>query len=190
MKSVFLFSTRLRVFLIELPPILLLIPSIFFNRHVDTLMKLYPLIISMSLLIIFIAIYFFRGMIINNEEVRCIGLFSSKEQAAIKKGRHLLITIIKKGRLRIELYGENTDGDSNYAWLKNEKPSEINLFRCKVNGRLGTVHRILRYFEAESDTADSLLNKDSYTEELENVIVSSYIREEGKTFKIFFKETI
>ena len=190
MKNIFLFSTRLRVFLIELPPILLLIPSIIYNGSVKTLMKLYPLIIMLSALIVFIAIYFFRAIIINNEELRTIGLFSTREKAIIKENRSLVVTKLSRRRIRIELFGQNDDGQGTYEWLKNEEPVEINLFRVKANGTSKTVAKILRYFEADSETVNALLLNDNFLFDTEKVSFTSSIVKEAKTVKILFKETI
>ena len=81
MKSVFLFSTKLKVFLIEIPPTVLLVPAIIYNNNVKTLMKLYPLIIALLGIIIFSAVYFFRAVKITNEEIRCVGPFSTSSNS-------------------------------------------------------------------------------------------------------------
>jgi len=190
MKSTFLLSTRFRFFLLEIPPILLLIPTIIYNNIVKSVMHLYPLMVMLCILIIFIPVYFFRGIIINNDEIRCIGPFSSKDKATIKKERTLVITVLKRGRLLIELFGKNDDGESTYSWLKSEKPVEINLFRAKSNGRARTIRKILRYFETDENDIHKLLTSDGFKTEYDKISFGSEISEKTKTIKIYFKETI
>lgn len=190
MKKIFLFSSRLRVYLTEIPPILLLIVSIKFNSGVDTLMKLYPLIISLSALSVFIAVYFFRGIVIGFDEVKCIGPFSSREKAIIAKDKKLVMTVLPKRRIRIELFGSGEDLAESCAWLKGDTSAHINLFRAKANGNEKTVRKILKYFGISEGTLTSLMKNDSFTEELEDVTVSTEILNEAKTVSIEFKKTI
>ncbi len=190
MKKIFLFSSRLRVYLTEIPPIILLIISIKFNSAVDALMKLYPLIVMTSGLIIFIGVYFFRAVLIGYDEVKCIGPFSSKEKAIITKDKSLLITLLPKRRLRIELFGNGDDLAESCAWLKGDTSQSINLFRAKVNGGMGTARRILKFFDIPESTFTSLIENDGYTEELENLTASSNTKNEAKTLTIEFTNTI
>lgn len=189
MKSLFLFSTRFRYFLTEIPPVLLLIISIKYNFSVDSLMKLYPLIIVLSGIIIFIGLYFFRGIKINFEEVRSIGLFSSRESSVINAGKTLHISILPKRKIQVELYGENEDYET-YAWLKNDDNSEINLFRAKSLGSYGTVRKILSYFGAEHEDIEKAITADTFSADYEKINVSTEITDNKKTFKIYFKETV
>ncbi len=189
MKSVFLFCTRLRYFFTEIPLIFLLVIAIKYNPDVEAMMKLYPLIIALSGVVVFIALYFFRAIKINFEEIKCIGLFSSREKAIINKGRTLHITILKKRKIRLELYGENDDFET-YAWLKSEDVTEINLFRAKALGSEGKVHRILSYFGAESDDIEKAFLIENFTVDYEKVTLTSEKNEQEKTFKIYFKETV
>ena len=66
MKGIAFFSSRLWVYLTELPVILLLVVAVRNNDAADNVGKLYPLIILLGAVIVFIAIYFFRGVIISN----------------------------------------------------------------------------------------------------------------------------
>ena len=190
MKRVFLLSTKFRFFLLEIPPILLLIPTVKYNNVVKSLMHLYPLMVMLCALIIFIPIYFFCGIIVSNEEVKCIGAFSSKDKATIKKERTLVITVLKKRRLLVELYGKNDDGENTYPWLRNEKNTEINLFRAKSNGTSRTLCKILKYFGADAADIERLLTSDGFKADYEKTTFASEISTEAKKVKIFFKETI
>ena len=190
MKKLFLFSSRLRVYLTEIPPILLLLVSIKFNAGVDTLMKLYPLIIMLSGLIIFIAVYFFRAVVIGFDEVKCIGPFSSKDKAIIAEDKSLVITVLPKRQLRVELFGNGDDLAESCAWLKDDVSSSINLFRAKANGNEKSVCRILKFFDIPYSTFTALIEKDGYAEDFENLTVSSDTQNEAKTINIEFKNTI
>lgn len=189
MKSIFLFSTRFRYFLTEIPPILLLIISIKYNSDVEDLMKLYPLIIVLSGIIIFIGMYFFRGVKINFEEIKCIGLFSSRESCVINAGKTLHISILPKRKIQLELYGENNDFET-YAWLKNEDSTVINLFRSKALGNSGTVRKVLSYFDVETEDIEKALSSDSFSADYDKITLNTEITDNKKTFKIHFKETI
>ena len=156
------------MFWVMIPPILMLIPVIRFNDGVKTMMKLYPLMIALFGLILFFAVYLFRAVLISKKEIKSIGAFSSKEMAKIEPGRTLVITVPKKRRIKIELFGMNDDTESSYAWLKNDEPSEINLFRATIGGGIKTAQKIVRYFDNDKNT------------------VSSEKDEENKIFRIYF----
>ncbi len=189
MKFLLFLSTRLKVFLTEIPPIILLMVSIIYNGALDTPFKLYPLMVTLCALIIFIPIYFLRGVFISYEEVRCVGFFSSKEKAIIKEDRMLAFTLLPKRKVRIELFSKNDDGDASYTWLQNEESVFINVFRARVNGKVGVIKKALRYFEIDEETIASALEKDDFSAELEKVNVMTEIENESKKVIIYFKET-
>ena len=190
MKKIFLFSSKLWVFLTEIPPITLLIIAINFNSEVDTLTKLYPLIITLSALIIFIAAYFFRAVVISYDSIKCIGPFSSKDKAIITKDKSLVIAILPNKRIRLELFGSGEDLAKNCKWLSGDDLSSINLFRAKANGTESTAKKILKFFDVTKEAFDKLMEKDGYSEEFENVKVCSNTVNEAKTITIEFKTTI
>ena len=190
MKKLFYFSTRPSTFLVEVPPALLLVPTIIYNSSVNTPMRLYPLIFALSALIIFFAIYFFRAVSISYEEIKCIGNFSSKEKAVIKEERALLITLLKRNRIRIELFGKNDDGDMTYAWLKNDTPAEINLFRAKINGGMKRAGKILRYFDADIENSAMCCEDSGLIFDSDKISVFAEKIGGFQTFKILFKQTI
>ena len=161
MKKLLFLSTKLRMFWVMVPPIVMLIPVIRFNDGVKTLMKLYPLMVALVGLILFFAVYLFRAVSISKKEIKCIGVFSSKEMAKIEPGRTLVITVPKKRRIKIEIFGMNDDSESSYAWLKNDEPCEINLFRATVGGGIKTAEKIVRYFENDKNTVSSEKNEEN-----------------------------
>ena len=189
MKSIFLFSTRLRMFLTELPPIIFLTFALIFNSKADDIMKLYPLIVVLAAIVILIFLYLFRAVIIRYDEVRTVGLFSSREHTVINENKTLVITLHPKRFMVIELFGDGGSFDT-YSWLKSEDSTVINLFRAKAYGSLNTVKKILRYFEVDEEIILTLIAKDCPEIDLEKIKVSSSTVHEGKSVKIYFKETI
>lgn len=190
MKFLFFLSTKLRVFLTELPPIILLAIAIIYNSAVDTPFKLYPLMVILCALILFIPIYFFRGVFINYEEVRCVGFFSSKEKAIIKDDRMLVLTPLPKKKVRIELFSKNDDGDSSYAWLESEESVFVNVFRARVNGKKNIIKKTLRYFEIPEDVIESALEKEDLSVELEKLKITTAVENDLKKVIVYFKETL
>ena len=190
MKFLFFISTRLKVFLTEIPPIILFWIAIIYNSAVDSPFKLYPLMVILCALIIFIPVYFLRGVFISYEEIRCVGFFSSKERAVIKEERMLVLTPLPKRKVRIELFSKNDDGDASYAWLANEEAVFVNVFRAKVNGKNGVVKKVLRFFETDEDIIAKALEKDDFSAELEKTNISTDIQNDEKQIILYFKETL
>lgn len=206
MKGVAFFSSRLWIYLTELPVILLLVISVRHNSAAENFGKLYPLIILLSLLIVFIAIYFFRGVIISNDEIKCVGVFSSKDSAIIKKDRTLVITTMNKKRIKLELFGDGGD-DPAYEWLRDDLPSEINLFRAKAYGSTSSVKRVLFYFDVPEDDIEAATKNtqridaqkafetpDSkklvFTADYKDINLSVLMGDDCREYRILFKETI
>lgn len=190
MRSLILFCSKLRLYLTEIPPILLLIVAIKFNNKLETFLKLYPLIILMSAAIIFIAVYFARFIVIKNEEIKTAGFFASREKVLIAKGKTIAITILEKRRIRVDVLELNSDS-SVYAWLKSEAPREVRMFSEKANGNIGTVRKIIEFYGVERDEASLAIENDEYAFEDENLKLSSLKTTDGeKQIRIFFKETI
>ena len=177
------------MFLTELPAIFFLVLAILFNDDSEELMKLYPLIVLLSAIIIFIFIYLFRGVIIRYDEVRTIGIFSSREQLVLNKDKTLVLTLQPKNFIVVEVFGEGKNFET-YAWLKSEDAREINLFRAKAYGNENSLKAVLRQFDVDDDIIDVLVEKDGERVELEKLILSSNTVHDGKSIRIFFKETI
>lgn len=174
----------------EILPVFLLIPAIAYNNRVNSVMRLYPLIFALSALIIFMVIYFFRGIVLSAEEIRCVGLFSSKDKAMIKKDRVLVISIMPRHRVRLEVFGSNDDTTENYAWLKQEAPTMINLYRARANGSASVAKRIMKYFEVDEADITAALSSESFSSEYEKISLSSSIYEDARRIEITFKETL
>ena len=189
MKGIFIFCTRLWAFLIEIPVIFLLLFAMNFNDEVTTPLKLYPLIVFCFLLIGFIFIYFFRGIYLSFEEVRMMGLFSSRDRALISKDKELLITVRKFGKVKIELFGTNEK--PTLEWLReDETTSKINLFRENAVGGKGSVKKILKLFEIPAENFGEILGSEEFTTEDAKIKLSAATVNEERQISIFFKETI
>lgn len=189
MKSIYLFSTKFKYFLTEIPPIILLIVSIYYNEKVNILGKLYPMITATSLLIIFIIVYYFRGIRLSCQEIKCYGRFSEHDKAEICANRELVITKLPKGKLKLELFGESTDFET-YAWLKDDTPSTINLFRSKCCGSDRTIKKILKYFDVTKEDGDKFISLPEYQTEDDNFKISSALVNDVRTVRVYFKETL
>ncbi len=164
MKNFYFFSSRLYVFLTELPLILLLVVAIRFNSASESLLKLYPLIVFTVGMMIFIMLYFVRGIKINADEVRAVGLFSSRDYVLLKDDSRILITDKGAGNLKVEVFGIN-DHSSVYNWKRNDTPDEINLFRATAIGSSSKIKKLLRFYGFSADVANEAVESESYTAE-------------------------
>ena len=188
MKKVFLFSIKIGFFFIE--ALLISLLSLVIYIDVISSVILIPLEILISAAIIFTVIFFFRAIVISFDRVRCIGLFSSRYNAFIKKDRTLVITKMPYKVLKVEIYGYNNDGDEGYAWLRNDIPTVINLFRAKTSGGTNSIIKVLRYFEVEEDVINTLITEKEFVADHEKLVASTEIENDCKLYKIFFKETL
>ena len=144
MKAVYIYASRLRAFWVLVPMSVLLMLSISFNDSVDTLLKLYPLIIFSIGAMIFTFIYLFRFISISYGEVKYIGRFTSRDSATVNAGKTLVIDLLEKNRISIKLYG-NEGYNPEIKWLTNEEGEggDVCLFRGKAYGGDGVAISIL-----------------------------------------------
>lgn len=177
------------MFLTELPPIIFLIFAIIYNNKADGLMKLYPLIALLIAIVILIFLFLFRAVVIKYDEVRSIGLFSSREQIIINKDKTLTISLHPKRFMVVEVFGDGGNFET-YSWLKSEENTTINLFRAKAYGSINTIRKILRYFDVDNETIAALISNDDVEFDLEKIKVSSATVHDAKSISIFFKETV
>lgn len=164
MKGIYLMGANPAMYWSEIPLAGLFALSIIFNKYSDSLTKLYPLIIVLGGAIVFVAIYFFRMVRVSYDEIRYIGLFSSRDKAIINEGKTLKIRMLGNFRFSIILFGH--DGFADFDWLKkdgSEEPTDIALFRGRGFGGKRAVGRILRYYGVDDGSRDyflSIINKD------------------------------
>lgn len=163
MKKTFLFCTKIWFYLSEIAPIALLLLAVSYNDNMKDGFKLYPLIFFSVACIIFIFLYFFRMIIISKEEIRSVGLFSSRDMAVIEKDTTLILTVLKNNKLRVELNGKSKMPDLSWAKKESFAPTDINLYREKAIGGKSAVNRVLKYFGISLEDAKSLLNSECFS---------------------------
>ena len=190
MKGIYFFSTKLRVYLTELPLIALLVFAIIFNDKADTLFKLYPLITALILGIIFIFIYFLRFVKISTDEVRCIGLFTSRDSTALKKDRRLVITLKKHKRLLVEVFAIGEAPLLDWVNPEEYRDSELNVFRAKTLGAKRSAKKLLSYFDIDESDFEKILDGESFEKEYEAITLFAITGENGKVISLKFNETI
>ncbi len=189
MKKIFLFSTRLRVFLTEIPLLVLLGIVISVHDSAPTVVKFYPLEILIGGVCVFIVIYFFRAVRISRDEIRQLGRFSSRDRATIEEGKTLVLTLAAKRHLTVELY-ESDDGAAALPFA-SEYAGRINLFRERTLGDQKTVRKILLYFGLSREEADGILEKLPKKEvEFESVAVRAEQKHDVTLFFIRMLETL
>lgn len=189
-KSIYLFCTRLWYYLTALPLAVILVFAIIYNSGAKNLLKLYPLIVITALGICFIFIYFFRAVKLSGDRIRKLGLFSGRDSALIVEGRELAITLERRKRAKIELFGH--DEAPALDWIDEEryKDMSVNLFRARVKGGKRAVKKIVSLFGATKDEAARLLESRSYECENDAVRISASESESIRTVRIAFKATI
>ena len=190
MKKAYIFCTKWWLYLTEIPPILILTLCIIYNNKVDTPQKLYPLIAFCSLVIIFIFLYFFRIIVISTEEIRTVGLFSSKDSAIIEKDRILVFTLLQKNKMKIELEGKTSA--PGFSWIKGGEYEEcyINIYRERAVGGKIAVSRVLNAIGVNHQEVSNFFEAKSLEKKYENITVTSYVNNEDRIIKIYFAKTI
>ncbi len=189
-KKLYFPCVVLRPILISIPLALLLAAAIALNNAVDTLLKLYPLIIFSILAMIFTFVYFFRVVSLSKEEIKVIGPFSSKDCSIINEGKTLIITRRRGNRISIDLFGNN-GVNADLDWLKNEQTvRDIYLFKSKVVGGTNSIIRILRYLGIDEADASEIAASDEYAKEYADYTVSVSSPEEMKEIRIKFTNTL
>ena len=173
MKGVFLFGSKLRVYLTELPVLILLALVISHNQYAENLLKFYPLIILLSAAAIFIAVYFFRGVYITREQVKEIGLFSGREREVIKKASTVVITLRKRGRMNLDLWEYSSE--PAFDWMKKDDDvtKDVRVFHSVVIGRRRSAERVLRYFGVDSSVAENIFSDATAVYEDQSIRVHS-----------------
>ena len=190
MKTLYLFCTKLRMYLSEIPLILLFTVVYHYNGYHDGLLKFYPLMVVIGLTMLFILLYFFRMISLSFDEVRDHGLFSSRDRAILNKDKKLVIEVHPHRILRVYVYGLD-GGVPELPWTGGEDyvQEDLCLFRGKALGGLSTVRRILTFYGADKETADALLSGDTCAEN-DLVAFDSRVGGDFPTFRITFKVTL
>lgn len=190
MKKLYTFCSKIAVYWIELPLAILLTLAIIFNGSSKALLKLYPLIVLCSMAIIFVFIFFFRLIQLGWDEIRYIGLFSSRDRAVITEGKKLDLLLVGKSAIKVTLIG-NDGKPAAFDWVKDSEPlRDICLFRGKMLGGKRTATRILKFYGADEATIRCLFVDIGYAADLENVTVSSYDDDGNLCISIKFNKTV
>lgn len=189
MKSLFLFCTKPWLYLSEIPPITLLVLAIAYNDVSDAVGALIPLILLMIFFIVFFFVFLFRAVIIKPDEIRKIGAFTDRDKVIVKKDMTLVLTLLRRGRIRIELFGTN-DSTPVYPWLANSPTHELCTFRARVNGKKRVAKKILSYYSVETEHFDEIFSANDFERELSDVKISASTSEDGRKIGIRFLKTI
>lgn len=191
MKSIYLFGTRLLMYWVMLPVGALLGLCIAYNKHAENLFKFYPLIIASILGLIFIFIYFFRVIRISYDEIRYIGLFTSRDSAVINEGKTLIIERGRGKRLKVSLFG-NDGVLADLDWLKStgDAPRDISLFRGKAIGGERAVRKVLKFFAVGEDDIKEILLGGMTSYENELILLEVFEDDDKETIKIKMLTTI
>ena len=192
MRKKHLFCTRMRVYLTELPLIILFAITLYYNQYSDELTKFYPLLIFLALSMIFILIYFFRTISISFQEIRYHGLYSSRDHAQIDEGKELIFTLYPKRKMRVELFG-NDGRPPELSWIKDDQnyvPVDIFLFRGKAIGGKRKLKSLLKYFGVYESDIDQIFYEDKFSADYEYVSLNSEINEDKTVVRLKMKQTV
>ena len=190
MKTLILFGTKLYVYLIEAPLILVLYGALKYNGEMTNLVKLYPLIVASILGIIFVLLYFFNAVILTSAKIKQFGLFSSRDSAIIKKDTSLSLTYLKNGNMRIELFA--LQKESALEWVDRDSyvPTEANVFRERIIGKNGTARRVLKFFGLDKSDIDRLIYSENASVKTDEMIFTADVFEDKKRITVKFLQTV
>ncbi len=185
MKKLFYFSVHPLTFLTAIPPAVLLWLATRYNDVMTIPGKLYPLMVALSLWIIFTFIYFFRGLLLCDSSFLAIGPFSSHGSAAILVGKTVILRKCPHGVKKIEVLG--SDGETALDFLKDREPQEISQMRETFYAPDGAILRIAALFGVPKETADAALSADTFREETEDYLLSAEKMNEIREIRITVK---
>ena len=191
MKSIYLYSTKIRMYWVLLPMALLMALSIIYTPYATNWVKLYPLMIASGAGMIFVFVFYFRLIRLNWTEIKDIGRFSPRDSALINEGRTLTLTEAGHGSIKVYLYGE--DGLPELDWMRDQTtdPSVICMYRGSTQGGKRTVRRVLSYFGAPTEDIAEIISQENLTRKYENVTVSTGRDEQGRrTYTIHMDKTV
>lgn len=178
------------MFLTVLPLIFLFVVCVINNQSIETPGKLYPLMIATVIGCAFILVYLVRAVMVSVDEVRSVGLFSSKDVCTIKKDRTLTLTVRPKNKLRIEVFGR--DETPGFDWLKADENefSDVNLYRDIAVGNHSTVARILTMLGLDSAEVNEIISSKAYERDFADYGIKKSEGDLGVRYDIKFYTTI
>ena len=191
MKKLLISSTHPLMFLTTLPLFVVLALAIAFNGYSENFAKLYPLIFVSALAIVFTFLYLIRIVVITSDEIKIVGLFSSRDRSIINKDKTLIISQRKGKRVKVILFG-NDGRRPSLDWANKDdfSPIIINLF--KEIGYVGvrTLRRIFRYFEIDESIINDIILKEEYSAQTSLCKLSKSTKDNKFEYRITFLETI
>ena len=136
-------------------------------------------------------IFLYRIIDISYSEIKAVGPYSSKEKALINEGKTLTLTLLPRGRVKIELSGVDEQPPA-LDWAKNEdyEQIEVNLFRDRAVGGKAAVKRILEFFDVPNEDIKLALSEEKLEKSYDFIDLSSEHREDIREIKIKFTQTI
>lgn len=190
MKGIFLFCTKLKYYFIELPLMIMLTVAIHYNGNYTGLFKFYPLIVLLSLGIIFIAVYFFRGIYISSDEIRDIGIFSRRERELIKKDGILVITLRGRGKMNIDLWAYSEE--PAFDWMKNkgDYTKNVRVYHGVCIAGKSRAVRILSLFGLDGNLSREFTERDGARFDNQKILVTTEKKHDTFEIRIKFLETV
>lgn len=185
MRHKLLFGTKLRFYLTEIPLIYLFLITKKYNAQSDGLLRLYPLMVVTVGAMLFILLYYLRGVILYADEIRDLGLFSERNRVLCEEGQTLTLTLLPRRKIRVELYGENREGEGLSLLGERDRPKVINLYRGRALGSVRTVRSILTFYGVPTEAADALV-RDGKGYEDTCVRAESTVENERRVFRLTF----
>ena len=191
MRKTFIFGTKLRMYLCELPLIFVLAVAIYFNPGMTNPGKLYPLIFVMAAGIVLMFLYLYRGVSISGERIKSVGLFSSRDSVLVEKNQTLVFTLRPKSMLKIELNSE--DDTPAFDWIDRNDPKRIkalNVYRDVAVGGAPKVARVLRDFGVDENDIEKLLMSESAEIETADLVLKKEKSDFGDKYSIHFTNNL
>ena len=189
-KSIYLFCTKLWIYVTELPALAIFTLAAIYNKHSEEPMGLYPLMIVSLAAAVIIFLYFLRFISINTDEIRYHGMFSSRDRDFIKADRTLIITLKPFGNMKLELYGDAGEIPP-FDWMKPEDVQyrDVCYFSGIAVGGRRDVKRIAKYFTVPESELDAICNA-GYEFSNDTVTVKTEDKNECTVVSIHFNKTI
>lgn len=190
-RMVFFSQTRAWVYLFEIPLVALFSIALRYHDRVQVVYKLFPLEIAVGAVILFLPVYFFRIALLTIDEVRTLGAFASRDRSIIKEGQTLVLTRMKKGKLRAELLAK--EEGPVFEWQKNDityKPREYCVFRAAGYGGRASLIAALELYGVPANEAKRAVEEEGFTWKSEEITLTSAKSDEGYSVRITFLKTI
>lgn len=188
-KKKILFCSKIWYFITEIPLLIFLYITCYYNFTSDEPWKLIPLMLVLLCTIVFIGIYFFRYISISYAEIRYHGLFSPRDSSVINKDKTLILTMKRGSNLSVELFG-NDGRPPLYAGINSDTSVDIYLFRGRAIGGARAVGSVLRFFEIDEENIKKILKNDEFSCEYESFTINAKKIEDIREIRIKFKKTI